>query len=381
MIRALLIDDEKLALLQLEKLLKDLTAITVAAAFTDPVKAVQAAAELKPDVIFLDIDMPELSGMQAAEMLHSVCPAADLVFVTAYNAFATEAFELNALDYVLKPVQRDRLVKTARRLEQKWAQPATKTPQTNNLFIRCFQTLRFERKDAAPEPIRWRTTKTQELFAYLLHQQNQLVHKDVLIEALWPEYVYDKAATLLYTTIYQLRKSLKQADINVSINNASGGTGYTLDLLEAAVDTVEWERSIKELLPLQSDSCEEHQRLVDLYSGDYFGDCDYAWAENERQRLRAMWLQLAKQVAAFYEDNGRFAEAISLYQRILQVQPYYEEGHWMLMKMYDSLGERAAVEGQFKNAQHLLVQELGIGMPETIESWYEQWKLHNMRQP
>ncbi|MBP1996022.1 response regulator [Paenibacillus eucommiae] len=379
MIRALLIDDERLALLQLEKMLKELTSIEIVATYTEPALAVQAASDLNPDVIFLDINMPEMNGLQTAEMIQDVCPAADIVFVTGYDVYALEAFELNALDYVLKPVHRNRLMKTVQRLEERTPRASEKPPQVAEVVVRCFQSLRFERGGEPLQSLRWRTTKAQEVFAYLLHHRNRFVSKDTLIDMLWTDFDLKKASTHLYTTIYQVRQCLKQADIAIDISNVSGGEGYTLNLQKVQIDTTQWEIGIRDLGPIHSGNCAEYQRLIELYSGDYFADYDYMWAESERQRLRTIWLHHAMQVAEFYTDNGKIAEAVTVYQRIVQLQPYFEEGHLGLMKVYDSIGERAAVEEQFQIIQNLLEQELGIGLPDSIEGWFEQWKLQNQR--
>lgn len=223
MIQALLVDDERLALMKLKKMLEELTTINVIAAYTDPSEAVNAAPLLRPDVIFLDIDMPEMNGVQAAEAMQRLCPQASIVFVTAHNSYAIEAFELYALDYVLKPVQRGRLLKTIERLEERVSQAqddSRKPAQT--VMIRSFQSLRFERSGQPLPNIRWRTTKAQELFAYLFHNRNRFVSKDTLTDLLWPDFNLKKASTHLYTTIYQVRQSLKQAEIDLQISNASG---------------------------------------------------------------------------------------------------------------------------------------------------------------
>lgn len=378
MIEALLIDDENLALKQLKKLLEEYSIIKVIATYTDPSIAVIEASEIQPDVIFLDINMPEMNGMQTAEMLQQACPATNIVFVTAYDEYALEAFEINAIDYVLKPVNRNRLAKTIQRLEERYSQASKNVSEDIEITIRCFQSLRFERNGELIHNIRWRTTRAQELFAYLLHNHNRFVSKDSLIDIFWPEYDQKKAMTHLYTTIYHVRQFLKQANITVHINNVSVGEGYMLDLQNVRLETVEWENSTRSLIPIDKHNYDEHQKLVDLYTGDYFADYDYMWAEGERQRLRTIWLYQAQQVADFYCNNDMITDAISVYERIVHVYPYFEDGHFGLMKAYDRLHERSAVEKQFLILQNLLENELSIQVSERVISWYKKWKLGNV---
>ncbi|MEK3875835.1 response regulator [Paenibacillus sp. FSL M7-0420] len=380
MIQALLVDDERLALMKLKMMLEELTTINVIAIFTDPSEAVNAVPLLRPDVIFLDIDMPEMNGVQAAEAMQRLCPQASIVFVTAHNSYAIEAFELYALDYVLKPVQRGRLLKTIERLEERVSQAqedARKPDQT--VMIRSFQSLRFERSGQPLPNIRWRTSKAQELFAYLFHNRNRFVSKDTLTDLLWPDFNLKKASTHLYTTIYQVRQCLKQAGIDLQISNASGGEGYTLETGSLLIDSYEWEKGILTQDAINKDNYEEHQRLFDFYSGDYLNDYDYLWAEGERQRLRTIWLHHAMNIAEFYVSSGRIPEAVTVYQRVVQLQPYFEQGHLGLMKVYDSIGERSAVEEQYHTLTDLLKRELGVKPPASIKRWYEEWKHLNLR--
>jgi two-component SAPR family response regulator len=379
MIQAVLLDDERLALVKLEFMLKEIESVHIVASYTDPLQAVQEAPALEPDVIFIDIEMPEMSGLQAAAILQEICPNTNIVFVTAYNQYAVEAFEVNAIDYILKPVRHDRLLKTIQRLEDKLRLVPNSTRIAPGVTIRCFQSLRFEREGQPLNNLRWRTSKAQELFAFLLHNRNRFVSKDTLIDLLWPDFNLKKASTHLYTTIYQVRQCLKQSEVDLHISNVSGGEGYTLETGSMLIDAVQWEHNILALESITEDNCADHQSLFDLYSGHYFGDYDYLWAEGERQRLRTIWLHHAIGMADFYVDSSRIPEAVTIYQRIVQPQPYFEQGHLGLMKVYDSIGERSAVEEQYKNLTDLLKGDLSIGLPAVVQDWYEQWELHNLR--
>ncbi|OMC65243.1 hypothetical protein BK121_22685 [Paenibacillus odorifer] len=377
--QAILVDDERLALVKLEFMLKKIPSLHIAASYTDPSQAIQEAPSYHPDVIFIDIEMPEINGLQAAEMLQEACPNANIIFVTAYNHYAVEAFEINALDYILKPVRNDRLLKAVQRLEERLSLAPKLIIAKEEVTIRCLQSLRFERGGQSLNNLRWRTSKAQELFAFLLHNRNRFVSKDMLIELLWPDFNLKKASTHLYTTIYQVRQCLKQNEVDLHISNLSGGEGYTLETGSMLIDVDKWEQGILSLETISEVNCAEHQVLFELYSGDYYDDYDYLWAESERQRLRTIWLHHAMGIAQFYIESNRIAEAVTVYQRVVQLQPYFEQGHLGLMKVYDSIGERSAVEEQYKLLKDLFQQELNINLPASVEQWYEQWEQLNHR--
>jgi two-component system LytT family response regulator len=115
--RALLIDDERLARTELRRLLSAFPYIDVVGEAADTAQARNQLVLLKPDLLFLDVQMPEETGMELLESLEPPVPT--VIFTTAFDEFAVKAFELNALDYLLKPVDPARLAVAVERLRVK----------------------------------------------------------------------------------------------------------------------------------------------------------------------------------------------------------------------------------------------------------------------
>lgn len=111
--RTIIIDDERLAREELKKLLKDYHEIEIIDEAKNPEEAIEKIKALKPDLIFLDVQMP---GMTGFDMLKKLDEIPKVVFVTAYDEFALKAFDVKALDYVLKPVDPARLEETMQKL-------------------------------------------------------------------------------------------------------------------------------------------------------------------------------------------------------------------------------------------------------------------------
>lgn len=116
MIRVILVDDEKPLLDELEYMLKKYDDIEISAMFTDPEDALENIKCIKPDAVFLDIDMPIISGLNLAHEISHMDKVISVVFITAFNSFAVQAFEVNAVDYVMKPIKKDRLDLTIEKL-------------------------------------------------------------------------------------------------------------------------------------------------------------------------------------------------------------------------------------------------------------------------
>jgi len=107
--KAVVVDNEVNAANYLVELLKEYDEVEVEQVFTDPIQAMVYLIKNPCDVAFLDIEMPVINGIYIAEEVLHVFPATKLCFVTAYNEFAVKAFDLNAIDYVLKPYTKERL--------------------------------------------------------------------------------------------------------------------------------------------------------------------------------------------------------------------------------------------------------------------------------
>ncbi len=113
--RAFLVDDEALALKRLQRMLAATKRVQVVGTSTDPVEAVPAILEAKPDILFLDIEMP---GMTGFEMLAQLQPQPWVVFTTAYDRYALEAFGVNSVDYLLKPIEAAHLDRALDKIER-----------------------------------------------------------------------------------------------------------------------------------------------------------------------------------------------------------------------------------------------------------------------
>jgi len=115
--RALIVDDEPLARSLLAEQLGELGGVELVGFAANGFEAVKRCEELSPDLVFLDIQMPKLSGFEVLELLGEDAPA--VVFVTAYDEYALKAFEVHAVDYLLKPVEPERLAEAIARVAER----------------------------------------------------------------------------------------------------------------------------------------------------------------------------------------------------------------------------------------------------------------------
>ena len=128
MYKIILIDDEPLARQLIRVLLKPYPSMEIIGECGDGFEGFKAIQEYKPDLIFLDIQMPRVTGFEMLELLEE---PPSVIFTTAFDEYALKAFEANAIDYLLKPVTKERMDKAM----QKWLQTASQRNATNTLHL------------------------------------------------------------------------------------------------------------------------------------------------------------------------------------------------------------------------------------------------------
>jgi len=119
MLRAIIVDDEELSVKWLKSVLAEVGGVDVCETFMSPLAAYEYAKTHPIRIAFLDISMPAINGMRLSSLLRELDASIEVVFVTAYDDFAVRAFELSALDYLMKPVTAERLAKTLERIGRK----------------------------------------------------------------------------------------------------------------------------------------------------------------------------------------------------------------------------------------------------------------------
>ena len=177
--RILLVDDEKLQLTRLEESVKSVLPTADIVSYTNPVLALKENKKQKIDIAFLDIEMPELNGIQLAKSLKSINPRINIVFVTAYNRFALDAMKLHASGFVTKPVNEEKVFDEINGLRY----PVELTP-TKKLQIKCFGNFEVFHDG---QPLKFTYSKSKELFAYLVDREGSAININELNAILWEE--------------------------------------------------------------------------------------------------------------------------------------------------------------------------------------------------
>ncbi|WP_339220988.1 response regulator [Paenibacillus sp. FSL H8-0332] len=375
--KAILIDDEKPALQHLERLLLKDGRLTITGKYTSARLGLAHLEQEKADIVFLDIGMPEMNGLEAGEYIAGLDRSTRIVYITAYSEYAIEAFELNAADYLLKPVTSQRLSKTLERLEvgkeSSEAQippPSASAAPVKELSILCFHRLEFIDSTEPGRKMQWRTSKAQEVFALLLHNRGQWVLKDTIVDLVWPDFKPEKAVANLHTTVYHIRKLLKAWDMEVLVEFSQ--ERYRLTKEQVLLDVEEFELGYAGTPVESEEEWLRRENILKLYRGDYLQEHHYDWAEIRRKELQVRYIRMALHSAEYELSSGRPRLAL---ERLLDLQaadPYSDQLCRLILRSYADLGDFIGFRTHYDKYKELLENELGIRPDQVMDSWVQK---------
>jgi len=370
MLRAVIVDDEQPAIDLLKILLESTGIVQCVGEYCKPYEAADRIAALKPDVAFLDVQMPGINGIELAGDFMDRSADTHIVFVTAFSEYAVQAFELNAIDYLLKPASPKSVERAVARIIKLNGLKKTFSPSHASTKIQCFG--KFEvRKSIDGSLVKWRTAKVEELFAYLLYYRGTIVRKGEIIENLWPECDPKIADGNLHTSVYQLKKTLKDNGVDIAVKFIGGG--YVMEPGKAVdYDVAAFEAFVTKGEALGKHNIDEFEKTTSLYRGDYLRSEDYLWCMAERTRLQKYFADLAKQVARFYMNTGSFGKAEQIMLQSIEYLPYDEDAFELLLKICSMQADRPKMMKYYENVQTALNRDLGIEPRPSLKRLYEK---------
>lgn len=363
MIRTVIIDDERNSIQEIEFYLKDYSEVEVVSTYTNPARALEDIDKVKPDLVLIDIKMPQMSGIDAAARILEQLPAAEIVFITAYDRYAVDAFEIEATDYILKPILQERFDKTMGRIYKKLPQK-TKT-LNRNLSIRIFGSFRIGWEKE--EPIRWRTENTKQLFVYLLMNAGHEMAKEQIIDALWSDMNVDSAVKMVHNGIYYIRKILN--DYGVGRDEIMLHGNYCLNLGNVDFDLFRWERLKK--IPLSE---LEPDMIDDIYQGDYLEEVDWQWTDIERELYVDEYVSLLIRCAEGLIQRKDYIRAEACLQKAYKKNPYEEMTTIQIMNLYLMTSQNRKLIQHYHSYCKILREEIGIKPSKYILELYSSLK-------
>lgn len=354
MIRVIAVDDELPALRRVGKLLETFEGVRVNGLF-DKAQAFleHALTTSEPiDLVLLDMEMPGIHGLELARRLRDIRPEIQIAFLTAYEEYAREAFQVEALDYLLKPIMKEDMERTLGRVAKRTERrsPAERTSD-RGVSVRSFGQFNVEAENG--QTIRFRNSKGRELLAYLHAHHGRHVSKAQIMDGLWYGRDLERTQANLHTTVYQLRKDLESCGLEGIIEQTkTAGGSYCLRWPVAFDDVVAYEE--ERTVFRKTSSLTNLMRAVQLYGDGYLAGSGYEWAAPRQAELELEYVDLLEEMVDTYVKQQRYEIALSPLQKWSQLLPLSGRLHAKMIALLLLMDREEDAKDYYELAHELL---------------------------
>lgn len=356
-LRAVIIEDEKPSLELMQRMIEKNGLLELVGAYTNPGKALDDIPRISPDVVFADVEMPTLNGIELARKVRELDANIQIVFVTAYEKYAVEAFRVHAVNYILKPVTKEDLSNTINRLMEGYHRRQFPSAAENRRRILALGDLAVygANKD---QPVRWPTEKVRELLSCFILSGGEPLEKWRLCERVWPQSAPKRAEHSLHSAVNMMRNALGEAGISDPLSCQK--SRYRMDLSGFSCDAWEMQTFIVNHPMVSDENIVRYEEALALYRGDLFGTADYAWCIESRENLRSLYLSGMKNVGRYFFEKKNYGRAEEFLQRLARSDPYDEEAAALLFTIYFFAGSKEKMAGCYARLKTALNDDLGI---------------------
>lgn len=371
MLKAILVDDEIRALDILEIFLDDISTIQIIAKCTSAEELFESDLLSEADVLFLDVEMPRINGILTAKRIKKDNKDITIVFVTAHSNYAIEAFDVESIDYLLKPINKKRLKTTVERLYRK--HNVNESIFEDELEIQCFGDF-MVKNITNGEILQWRTLKTKELMALLVNKLGQGVERDVIIDNLWHQFDFKKGKSNLHTTVSYLNKSLRDIHINKGVIFNDGK--YYLEASIGKCDLYDFYDLFKKVNRLDKDDIYIYEKIKDADPESYFNFIGSNWIYIEKEKLINNLNKVHQSMSIIYKNRRDIKKLQSCYEKIIKLNPYNENIYIEIIKLHISNNNRLEALHTYNELRNLLIKEIGVEPEIEIRKIIDEMKVN-----
>lgn len=264
--KVICVDDEKFVLADLLETIKEIPEIVEATGFRNISEAFDFIQTHSVQIAFLDIDMPEMNGLDVAKKIRELSPATAVIFTTGYPQFALDAFKTHAIGYLLKPIKKEAIIGELENYKKLQQTAFAEDSQKPRFYAKTFGTFEFF---VDGQPLKVGRKKSKELLAYMIDRQGAALTRKDFAAVIFEDQQYDRNVQSYLTKLL--------ADLQTSLENAGAGeifvhTGetYSVDFNKFGCDYVDYLNG----KPMNETDC---------FAGEYMNQ--YSWGEDSIYRF------------------------------------------------------------------------------------------------
>ncbi|MEK6266533.1 MAG: response regulator [Clostridium sp.] len=368
--RVILVDDEKSMLLIMKKMISKIPEVEIVGAFQSSCEAYKFIKENSVDIAFIDIQMPGESGLDLARRIISKLEKIDIVFLTSHKEYALEAFDVYAVDYIVKPILQERLEHTINRSMERriFPIPYSCGGASAKLSVYCLGGLSIRGADGGS--VRVNSSKSLELLVYLLLNKGEFVSKWRIMEDVFSGMSPHNAETYLNTTIYKLRNALVHNEMKGAV--ISTKEGYRIDIEDIYIDFIDFYNRVSVGSIINESNIEDAIKTEKIFVGQLFGDKGYHWSLSAMERLSEVHWDFAKKIVTYLLKNNDLNRSLQILKNMAIRNELDEEVNCLLMEVYAAKKDRISLIKQYNKYTKALQRELQISPENNTAKLYEE---------
>ncbi|MDD3174394.1 MAG: response regulator [Herbinix sp.] len=377
MLKAVIVDDEKPSLYLLSKQLEETGEVEIIGSYHLSSEALEMIPQLQPDVVFLEIEMHGLNGIELANTLNQLGIETYVIFITAYPQYALDAFRVYAFHYMLKPIKQSELLETVLRLKKLISPcikvvPQNKECNTEITYIRCLGS--FEVINSKGTLVKWSSKKSKELLAYfIIHKERQL-DKWKIGEALWPEDNEEHVNNNFHTTLFRLRDIMQKEGIDLQVGSQKGKKyGYCFQPIEIDCDLFQLDSFMEQYPEINDNSIQGFEQIRRLFRGELFSDIDSLWCLPEKEKYLRMMLHILDAMGNYYIHIGEYNKAYHVISQSLELDYSRERTHQEIFEVFYYLKDKQALINHYQNFANALKRDFATEPDFTTKQVYERY--------
>ncbi len=366
--RVWLIDDEQPCLEEIAWRLKKYSEVEIVGMDTNPLQAIENIKENSIDVVFLDIDMAVMDGIELAIKLQERCQGIRVIFVTAYAKYALEAYQVHPLDFLLKPICQSKLDSCMAYLTSQFKVIHKSGTHNNLLKIHCFGPFEINSKSE----VKWSTHRVRELLLYLIDKRGHSLTKSELLEALFQGKEDKNTIHNLYMTIYRLKTLLESLDpehkwIHFTENNSlkiePGICDYTDFMNFSSMNAV-----------ITEENADQAYFLLQQCQGIYLEKESYEWADESINEVEIEYERIALGLGIYLMGACRLQKAEEVLTKLLLRNALCEEAHTLLLEITLRMEKKATYVQRYEQYAYIMKKELHLKPMTYYRDQYEYIK-------
>ncbi|MCE5189136.1 MAG: response regulator [Eubacteriales bacterium] len=365
---AFVIDDEPLCLEDIVWQLSRYSDIELKGSYGDPLEASEAICALRPDVVFLDIDMPKMNGFELAQEIQAQSTGTIVIFVTAYKKYALEAYNAYPLDFLVKPVSKTRLDETIEHLRRQYRLLHPTIEKQSGFRIKCFGSFEIITDSDARFP----TRRVKELLLYLISRRGVAATREEMLDALFDRSNDRNSVNNLYVTLSRLRVLLNcwdggQSRIRLTSDNA-------LLIAPGVCDYIDFITFARQHASISRESAGDAARLLKECAAPFLVNEPYEWCVDNGEEVETEYERIALELGDCYIAENRLEEAASVLTALLARNPLSTDGYASLLRIFMKTGDRASFATRYREYARMLKNEFSLKPEAVFRDFYATLK-------